>query len=72
MIRRPTTLLYQLYLYLWYGLGWLLCTMVEMEIFGMSSVVRADGTLDEPAEHRKDSHDPRNIPDFVIMTVSIT
>ena len=69
MIRRPTTLLSQLYQYFRYGRGWLLCTMVEMEIFGMSSNVRPDGTLGELSEEQKDPYNPKNLPDFAVMTV---
>ena len=70
MVRSPMTLLRQLYQYLWHATGWLLCTNVEMEIFGSSSVVRDDGTLDALEEHQKDPHDPQNLPDFAVLTVS--
>lgn len=45
MIIRPTTLINQLYKYVRHGNGWFLCTLVEMEIFGVSSGILKDGKL---------------------------
>lgn len=66
--RWPQTLISQFYKYLRHGAGWLLCTTIEVEIFGMSSLIQADG---KPAfsAHTKDPFDPRNRPDFAVMTV---
>jgi choline dehydrogenase len=69
LIRSPLTLLAQLYKYLRYGAGWFLCMAVEVEIFGMSSLIDAYGTPAPATTQTKDPFDPNNIPDFAVMTV---
>ncbi|KAJ7689607.1 hypothetical protein B0H17DRAFT_1202243 [Mycena rosella] len=64
LFRRPWTLVGQLYKYLRRGTGWLMCTTVEVEIFGKSSLVRADAALDALSDRDKDPFAPGNIPDF--------
>lgn len=71
MFRRPQTLINQLYKYLRHAAGWFLCTTVEVEIFGMSPLIHANGTPDALSAQNKDSSDPKNRPDFAVMTVSI-
>ncbi|KAJ7657362.1 GMC oxidoreductase-domain-containing protein [Mycena polygramma] len=71
MFRRPQTLISQVYKYLRYGTGWLLGTTVEVEIFGMSSVIHADGKPDPLSSENKDSFDPKNQPDFAVLTCGI-
>lgn len=69
MIRRPTTLLKQVYKYVRYGTGWLLFTLVEMEIFGKSSFINQDGMPSAMTTAQLDPFDPKNIPDFAILLV---
>ncbi|KAJ7288042.1 hypothetical protein C8J57DRAFT_1641067, partial [Mycena rebaudengoi] len=71
LIRSPLTLLAQLYKYLRYGAGWFLCMAVEVEIFGMSSLIDAYGTPAPATTQTKDPFDPNNIPDFAVMTCAI-
>lgn len=71
MIIRPTTLINQLYKYVRHGTGWFLCTLVEMEIFGVSSGIRKDGKLVALSDQQRDPIDPQNLPDFSVMTVSM-
>ncbi|KAJ7459456.1 hypothetical protein B0H11DRAFT_2316748 [Mycena galericulata] len=71
MFRRPQTLISQLYKYIRHGAGWFLCTTVEVEVFGMSSLIHADGSPDAVSAQDKDSFDPNNRPDFAVMTCGI-
>lgn len=71
MFRRPQILISQLYKYLRHGTGWLMCTMVEMEVFGMSSVVRPNGKMHALSDEQKDPFNPQNRPDFAVMAVSV-
>ncbi|KAJ7140826.1 hypothetical protein C8R44DRAFT_866516 [Mycena epipterygia] len=58
MFKWPQTLISQLYKYLRHGAGWLLCTIVEVEVFGMPSLIQADGKPDALSAHTKDPFDP--------------
>ncbi|KAJ6594821.1 hypothetical protein B0H19DRAFT_1009819 [Mycena capillaripes] len=71
MFRRPHTLISQLYKYLRYGTGWLLFTTVEVEIFGMSSLIHGDGKPDPHSSKNTDPFDLRNQPDFAVLTCGI-
>lgn len=69
MIIRPWVLFRELYNYLRHGTGWLLCTSVETEIFGMASLIDVDGRPTSVAAQDKDPFNPNNRPDFAVMTV---
>ena len=71
MIKRPTTLFREVYKYLRYGTGWLLCTMVEAEIFGASWLTGPDGKPLVAAREHEDSSDPANLHDFGVMAVRL-
>ncbi|KAJ7204774.1 hypothetical protein GGX14DRAFT_368399 [Mycena pura] len=71
MFRRPQTLVGQLYKYIRHGAGWLLCTTVEVEIFGMTSLIGANGKPDALSAQNKNSFDPENRPDFAVLTCGI-
>ena len=72
MVRRPMTFIKQLYKYLRYGEGWLLGTLVEMEIFASSDLIRGDGSSSPLNTYQLNSADPKNLPDISIMSVSET
>ncbi|KAJ7157614.1 GMC oxidoreductase-domain-containing protein [Mycena crocata] len=67
MIRRPQTLISQLYQYLRCGRGWFLCTSTEVEIFGMSSRIGPDGKPNPVSAEEKDPFNPENRPDFAVL-----
>ncbi|KZT03996.1 GMC oxidoreductase [Laetiporus sulphureus 93-53] len=67
IIKRPSILLREIFNYVRKGTGWLLGTLVEVETFGISSLVQPDGNLRPLSEERLDSYNPRNLPDFAIM-----
>jgi hypothetical protein len=69
MFRRPLTLISHIYNYLRNGTGWLLCTSVEVEIFGMSSLIGTDGKPEAASAEDKDPFNPKNRPDFAVMAV---
>ncbi|KAJ7225243.1 hypothetical protein B0H12DRAFT_1149397 [Mycena haematopus] len=71
MFKRPWKLIQQLYNYLYYGAGWLLCTVVEVEIFGMASLIGADGRPNTISAEDKDPFNPNNRPDFAVMVTPI-
>ncbi|KAF8503926.1 hypothetical protein JB92DRAFT_2970106 [Gautieria morchelliformis] len=71
LVKRPTTLLRELYHYIRYGTGWLLGTMVEMEIFGLASLIAVDGRPHALSKEQSNSEDAKYIPDFAVMVVSI-
>ncbi|KAJ7090820.1 GMC oxidoreductase-domain-containing protein [Mycena belliarum] len=71
MFRWPQTLVAQLYKYLRHGAGWFLCTTVEVEIFGISAFVHADGKPEALSSQSKDPFDPANRPDYAVMTCGI-
>ncbi|KAK7453542.1 hypothetical protein VKT23_011822 [Stygiomarasmius scandens] len=60
-----------LHQYLRHGKGWFLCTMVEMEIFGSSKCIQPDGTPTPLTGSQLDSSDPKNLPDFSVMSCCI-
>jgi choline dehydrogenase len=70
MIRQPTTLFSQLLRYLRHGAGWFLHTLVEAEIFARSSSIDENGRPQHLEDIEKDPADPRNLPDFSVMSVS--
>ncbi|KAI0036018.1 hypothetical protein K488DRAFT_82458 [Vararia minispora EC-137] len=67
----PPTLIREIYRYLRRGTGYLLCTLVESEIFGISSLIGEDGTPLPHAKKRKDAADPKNLPDFAVLSTGI-
>ncbi|KAI6138460.1 hypothetical protein BKA82DRAFT_4236029 [Pisolithus tinctorius] len=67
MIVRPTVLIRELYNYLRYGTGWFLGTLVELEIFFLSSLVEKDGRVKPISKEREDPFNPENIPDIAIL-----
>ncbi|KAJ7696428.1 alcohol oxidase [Mycena rosella] len=67
LFRRPYMLFYQLFLYLWYGIGWFICNAVELEIFGMTSLILPDGKPAASSAEAKDPFNPKSRPDFAIM-----
>nr|GAT50370.1 FAD/NAD(P)-binding domain-containing protein [Mycena chlorophos] len=72
MFRHPWVLLGQLVHYMRYGTGWLLCTIVEAEVFFKSSLIRADGTVDtEATAQHLDAADPQNLADFGVMSCGL-
>ncbi|KAI0052729.1 GMC oxidoreductase [Auriscalpium vulgare] len=71
MIRRPMVLFREIYNYFRFGTGWLLGTMVEVEVFGLSSLVSDEGTPDALLEEHTDSQDPKNLPDFCVIACPI-
>ncbi|KAJ7021772.1 hypothetical protein C8F04DRAFT_1241131 [Mycena alexandri] len=71
MIRRPQTLISQICKYIFRGAGWFLCTSVEVEIFGMSSLIRADGRPKDITPQDKDPFNPANRPDFAVMACTM-
>ncbi|KAI0061445.1 alcohol oxidase [Artomyces pyxidatus] len=71
LFRSPTTFVRELYKYLRYGRGWLLGTFVETEVFGISSLVGADGKPHALRKEHEDSHDPKNLPDFGVLACPI-
>ncbi|KAI6109389.1 hypothetical protein EDD16DRAFT_1706510 [Pisolithus croceorrhizus] len=72
MIIRPTVLIRELYNYLRYGSGWFLGTLVELEIFFLSSLVEKDGRVRSISREREDPFNTENIPDIAILPCSIS
>ncbi|KAI5998317.1 hypothetical protein EDC04DRAFT_2909454 [Pisolithus marmoratus] len=72
MITRPTVLIRELYNYLRYGTGWFLGTLVELEIFFLSSLVEKDGRVKPISKEHEDPFNAENIPDFAILPCSIS
>ncbi|KAF8176881.1 GMC oxidoreductase-domain-containing protein, partial [Mycena galopus ATCC 62051] len=71
MFTRPWILVRELYNYLRHGTGWLLCTGVEVEIFGMASLIGPDGKPNPVTAEDKDPFNPNNRPDFAVMGTPI-
>lgn len=67
MLVRPTVLIRELYNYLRYGTGWFLGTLVELEIFFLSSLVEKDGRVKPISKEREDPFNPENIPDIAVL-----
>ncbi|TCD65457.1 hypothetical protein EIP91_002671 [Steccherinum ochraceum] len=44
-------------------------TMVECEIFGISSLISKDGTPLPHSKEQEDSTDPQNLPDFAVLSM---
>ncbi|KIM64127.1 GMC oxidoreductase [Scleroderma citrinum Foug A] len=72
MVVRPAVLVRELYNYLRYGTGWFLGTIVELEVFGSSSLVGESGQVKPVPKERTDLSDPENIPDIAILASSIS
>ncbi|KAG6333191.1 hypothetical protein ID866_5895 [Astraeus odoratus] len=72
MVVRPMVLIREFYRYLRYGTGWFLGTIVELEIFGLSSLVAKDGRIGPIPKEREDPSDPENIPDIAILVSCIS
>lgn len=70
MVVRPAVLVRELYNYLRYGTGWFLGTIVELEVFGSSSLVGESGQVKPVPKERTDLSDPEDIPDIAILAVS--
>ncbi|KAI0316861.1 GMC oxidoreductase-domain-containing protein [Amylostereum chailletii] len=70
-IRRPHTILRELYRYLLHGTGWFLCTMVECELFAHSSLIDPRGKPLPHPKAREDASDPNNLPDFAVLATAI-
>lgn len=64
------TLLREIYNYIRYGTGWF-TTLVEVEIFGLSSLIGVDGKPIGPSKDYEDPFDAKNIPDFAVMVVCV-
>ncbi|KAF8516800.1 hypothetical protein JB92DRAFT_2909313 [Gautieria morchelliformis] len=71
MVKRPTTLLRELYYYIRHGTGWLLGTMVELEIFGLAALISVDGSPHTLSKEQTNAADAKYIPDFSVMAVPI-
>ncbi|KAF8496978.1 hypothetical protein JB92DRAFT_2988461 [Gautieria morchelliformis] len=69
MVKRPTTLLRELYYYIRHGTGWLLGTMVELEIFGLAALISVDGSPHTLSKEQTNAADAKYIPDFSVMAV---
>jgi hypothetical protein len=70
VVKRPLALLRELYHYIRHGTGWFLGTIVEMEVFGMASLIAADGSPYALSKEQSDSSgDAKCIPDFSVMAV---
>ena len=70
MAKQPTTFFREVYNYLRHGAGWFLCTLAEVEIFGLSSVVQPDGKVTPLSEEQLNPYNPENLPDFCVLVVS--
>lgn len=71
LFTRPTVLVRELYNYIRHGTGWLLGTIVELEVFGSSSLVGETGQVNPIPKERMDPFDPQNIPDIAVLPVSL-
>ncbi|KAJ6574312.1 hypothetical protein B0H19DRAFT_1124170 [Mycena capillaripes] len=71
IVRRPWILLREIYNYLVLGFGWLLCTQIEVEIFGMASLIDAEGKPTAASAEHKDPFNPQNRPDFAVLATPI-
>ncbi|KAF7376886.1 FAD/NAD-P-binding domain-containing protein [Mycena sanguinolenta] len=71
MFIRPWKVFGQLYNYLRHGTGWFLGTAVEVEIFGMASLIDSDGRPNAVSAQDKDPFNPNNRPDFAVMATPI-
>ncbi|KAJ6594819.1 hypothetical protein B0H19DRAFT_1247461 [Mycena capillaripes] len=71
LILKPWKLIAELFKYLWRGTGWFLCTSAEVEIFGMSSLIDADGEPKAASAQDKDPFNPDNRPDFAVMATNM-
>ncbi|TCD64362.1 hypothetical protein EIP91_004231, partial [Steccherinum ochraceum] len=67
----PPALIRELYRYVMHGSGWFLSTLVDCELFGISSLVSEDGTPLPHTKEQEDPHDPRNLADFAILSTGI-
>lgn len=70
MVKQPTTFLREVYTYLRHGTGWLLCTLAEIEIFGLANVIQPDGKVAPLSKEQLDPYNPANLPDFCVLLVS--
>ncbi|PCH34319.1 GMC oxidoreductase [Wolfiporia cocos MD-104 SS10] len=71
MVRRPLTLLWEIYSYVWRGTGWFLCTLAEVEIFGLSSLIDKEGKSSALTEEQLNPYNPDNLPDFAVFLAPI-
>ncbi|KZT73342.1 GMC oxidoreductase [Daedalea quercina L-15889] len=71
MAKQPTTFLREAYSYLRHGAGWFLCTLAEVEIFGLSSVVSPDGKAIPLSDEQLNPYNPNNLPDFCVLLAPI-
>ncbi|KAH9829469.1 GMC oxidoreductase-domain-containing protein [Rhodofomes roseus] len=71
MVKQPTTFLRETYNYLRHGAGWFLCTLAEVEIFGLSSVINSDGKPAMLSEEQLNPYNPANLPDFCVLVAPI-
>lgn len=69
MAKQPTTVLREAYNYLRHGAGWFLCTLAEVEIFGLSSVIQPNGKVPPLTEEQLSPYDSVNLPDFCVLLV---
>ncbi|KAI5998268.1 GMC oxidoreductase-domain-containing protein, partial [Pisolithus albus] len=67
MIIRPFVLIRELCNYLLYGSGWFLGTLIELEIFFLSSLVDRDGRVKPIPREREDPFNAENIPDIAVL-----
>ncbi|KAI6109398.1 hypothetical protein EV401DRAFT_1996226, partial [Pisolithus croceorrhizus] len=72
MIIRPTILIRESYNYLRYGSGWFLGTLVELEIFFLSSLVEKDSRVKSISRERKDPSNAEKTPDTATPPCSIS
>ncbi|KAI6031099.1 GMC oxidoreductase [Pisolithus microcarpus 441] len=72
MIIRPFVLIRELYNYLVYGSGWFLGTLIELEVFFLSSLVGKDGRVKPISKEREDPFNAENIPDIAVLPCPIS
>lgn len=70
MAKQPTAFLREVYNYLRHGSGWFLCTLAEVEIFGLSSVIQSNGKVAPLSDEQLNPYNPANLPDFCVLLVS--
>ncbi|KAF7358013.1 FAD/NAD-P-binding domain-containing protein [Mycena venus] len=71
MIKQPWILIREIYNYLILGFGWLLCIQIEVEIFGMASLIDAEGKPTAASAEHKNPFNPNNRPDFAVLATPI-
>ncbi|KAL4070297.1 alcohol oxidase [Scleroderma citrinum] len=72
MFVRPMTFVWELYNYIRYGTGWFLGTIVELEVFGSSSLVGENGQVKPVLTESMDPFEMENIPDIAVLASSIS